>query len=68
MAESAIKKRQRALGTGAIAKYRKYFAEQNLWIETREGKTNKADKSGASSGTPSLNMVELSQPESFPCK
>ena len=43
MAESAIKKRQRALGAGAIAKYRKRFADQSLWIETRQGQKDPAD-------------------------
>lgn len=43
VAESFIQKRQRAIGVGAVEKYRKHFAEQPDWIETREGETNKAD-------------------------
>jgi len=43
VAESFIKKRQRAIGTGAIEKYRKHFADQPEWIETREGAKDKAD-------------------------
>jgi len=43
VAESFVKKRQRALGTGAISKYRKHFAGQPDWIETREGAKDKAD-------------------------
>ncbi len=43
VAESFIKKRQRAIGTGAIPKYRKHFADKPDWIETREGAKDKAD-------------------------
>ena len=43
VAESFVKKRQRAIGTGAIAKYKKYFADRSLWIETRQGQKDKAD-------------------------
>ena len=43
VAESFIKKRQRAIGTGAIEKYRQRFADRPDWIETRDGATDKAD-------------------------
>ncbi len=43
VSDSLIKKRQRAIGTSAVEKYRKHFANQPEWIETREDKTGETE-------------------------